>query len=66
MATIGGTVPMTMGAGVWASLSGTGFTWAINNLASGDAVNRCVNVSNSGGLDGQAMTLTVTGTAAPH
>lgn len=87
MATIGGAVLITMGAGVWASLSatasnvdpqtvstgtlkltmtpnGTGFSQAISNLAPGDVVNRYVDVSNTGSLDGQALTLVVTGTGS--
>lgn len=87
MATIGGAVLVTMGAGVWATLSatsanvdpqqvtdgtlkltmaanGNGFTQAVTNLAPGDVVNRYVDLTNGGTLDGQALTLKVTGTGA--
>ena len=87
LATIGGAVLVTMGVGVWATLSatasnvdpqdvstgtleltmtpeGAGFTQSISGLAPGDVVNRYVDIANSGSLDGQALTLAVTGTGA--
>jgi len=51
-----GTLKLTMAA------KGTGFTQNITNLAPGDTVNRYVDLTNSGTLDGQALTLKVTGT----
>jgi hypothetical protein len=51
-----GTLKLTMAA------RGTGFTQAITNLAPGDTINRYVDLTNGGTLDGQALTLKVTGT----
>jgi spore coat-associated protein N len=38
--------------------NGAGFTTAITNMAPGDVVNRYVDLSNSGTLDGRALTFT--------
>jgi hypothetical protein len=43
---------------------GTGFSQGISNLAPGDVVNRYVDLTNGGTLDGQALTLKVTGTGS--
>lgn len=51
-----GTLKLTMAA------RGTGFTQPITNLAPGDTVNRYIDLTNTGTLDGQALTLKVTGT----
>ena len=51
-----GTLKLTMAP------RGTGFTQAITNLAPGDTVNRYIDLTNGGTLDGQALTLKVTGT----
>lgn len=40
--------------------NGAGFTTAIANLAPTDVVNRYVDITNTGTLDGKALTLTVT------
>lgn len=53
-----GTLKLTM------TPNGAGFTQSISNLAPGDVVNRYVDVANSGTLDGQALTLAVTGTGS--
>jgi hypothetical protein len=53
-----GTLKLTMAA------RGTGFSQGISNLAPGDAVNRYVDLTNGGTLDGQALTLRVTGTGS--
>lgn len=39
--------------------NGTGFSQAISNLAPGDVVNRYVNLTQGGALDGKDLTLTV-------
>lgn len=41
--------------------NGAGFSQAISNLAPGDVVNRYVNLTNSGSLDGKNLTLAVSG-----
>jgi hypothetical protein len=53
-----GTLKLTMAA------NGTGFQNAISNLAPGDIVNRYVDLSNSGTLDAQNLTVQVAGTGA--
>lgn len=53
-----GTLKLTMAA------KGAGFTQAISNLAPGDVVNRYVDLTNDGTLDGKTLTLKVTGTGS--
>jgi len=53
-----GTLKLTMAA------RGAGFTQAVSNLAPGDAVNHYVDLTNGGTLDGQALSLKVTGTGS--
>jgi hypothetical protein len=43
---------------------GAGFTSAISNLAPGDTVNRYVDLTNGGNLDGQGLTLAVDTTSS--
>lgn len=44
--------------------NGAGFSQGISNIAPGDTVNRYVNLTNSGTLDGRNLTLAVTGTGS--
>lgn len=53
-----GTLKLTMAA------NGTGFSSAISNLAPGDVVNRYVDLTNSGTLDAQALTVQVAATGS--
>ncbi|ATE53797.1 MULTISPECIES: TasA family protein [Actinosynnema] len=53
-----GTLRLTMAA------QGAGFDQAVTNVAPGDTINRYVDLTNSGTLDGQAMTLQVAATGA--
>jgi hypothetical protein len=53
-----GTLKLTLAA------NGTGFSNAISNLAPGDVVNRYVDLTNSGTLDAQNLTVQVAGTGA--
>ncbi|NGY62560.1 hypothetical protein G7043_26930 [Lentzea sp. NEAU-D13] len=53
-----GTLKLTM------TPNGAGFSQSISNLAPGDVTNRYVDVANTGTLDGQALTLAVTGTGS--
>jgi hypothetical protein len=41
--------------------NGAGFSQDVSNLAPGDVVNRYVNLTNNGSLDGQNLSLAVTG-----
>lgn len=53
-----GTLKLTLGA------NGAGFDQAIANMAPGDTVNRYVDLTNGGTLDGQALSLQVGATGA--
>lgn len=53
-----GTLKLTMAA------NGVGFSNAISNLAPGDVVNRYVDLTNSGTLDAQALTVQVAATGS--
>jgi len=53
-----GTLKLTMSA------NGTGFSQGVSNLAPGDVVNRYVDLSNSGTLDAQALTVQVAATGS--
>jgi hypothetical protein len=44
--------------------NGTGFNQAISNVAPGDTVNRYVDLTNSGSLDAQALTVQVAATGS--
>ncbi|HEX7307206.1 TasA family protein [Lentzea sp.] len=55
-----GTLKLTM------ANNGTGFSQNITNMAPGDVVNRYVDLTNGGTLDGQALTLQVAATGSPQ
>jgi hypothetical protein len=53
-----GTLALTMAA------NGNGFSQAITNMAPGDVVNRYVDLTNSGNLDAQGLTLGIVATGS--
>lgn len=58
-----GTLKLIQAASTVPGITG-GFTTAITNVAPGDTVNRYVDLTNSGTLDGSAMTLRLTPAAS--